>query len=96
LNVGVLLDKFANSAQVDCTNPYIASLIFFALEFVIGLSGTYKGSLRFGLPWGPSLMRNDWFKKKFFQIMKKASRESELGAIIGMGKSAGPCLTLFI
>jgi hypothetical protein len=36
LNVGVLLDKFANSAQVDCTNPCIASLIFFALDFVIG------------------------------------------------------------
>jgi hypothetical protein len=32
LNVRVLLDKFANSAQVDCTNPCIASLIFFALD----------------------------------------------------------------
>jgi len=36
LNVGVLLDKFANSSQVDCTNPCIASLIFFALDLVIG------------------------------------------------------------
>jgi hypothetical protein len=40
-----LLDKFANSAQVDCTNPCIASLIFFTLDLVIGPSGTYKGSL---------------------------------------------------
>jgi hypothetical protein len=55
LNVGVLLNKFANSAQVDCTNPCIASLIFFALDLVIGPSGTCNGSLRFGLPWGPSL-----------------------------------------
>jgi hypothetical protein len=44
LNVGVLLDKFVNSAQVDCTNPCIASLIFFALDLVIGSSGTCKGS----------------------------------------------------
>jgi len=29
-------------------------LIFFALDFVIGPSGTCKGFLRFGLPWGPS------------------------------------------
>jgi hypothetical protein len=42
------------------------------------------------------LMRNDWFKKKFFQIMKKASRESELGAMIGRGKPVGPCPALFI
>jgi hypothetical protein len=55
LNVGVLLDKFANSAQVDCTNPCIASFIFLALDLVIGPSGTCKGSLRLGLPWGPSL-----------------------------------------
>jgi hypothetical protein len=50
LNVGVLLDKFANSAQVDCTNPCIASLIFFTLDLVIGPFGTCKGYLRFGLP----------------------------------------------
>jgi len=31
LNVGVLLDKFADSAQVDCTNPCVTSLIFFSL-----------------------------------------------------------------
>jgi hypothetical protein len=54
LDARVLLDKFANSAQVDCTNPCIASLIFFALDLVIGPSETCKGSLRFGLPWGPS------------------------------------------
>lgn len=62
LNVGVLLDKFANSAQVDCNNPYIASLIFFALDFVIGPSGTCNGSLRFGLPWGPS--EREWNKER--------------------------------
>jgi hypothetical protein len=45
-----LLNKFANSAQVDCTNPCIASLIFFALDLVIGPSRTYKGALRFGQP----------------------------------------------
>jgi hypothetical protein len=50
LNVGVLLDKFTNSTQVDWTNPCIASLIFFALDLVIGPSGTCKGSLRFDLP----------------------------------------------
>jgi hypothetical protein len=44
LNVGVLLNKFANSAQVDCTNFFIASLMFFALDLVIGPSGTCKGS----------------------------------------------------
>jgi len=54
LNVGVLLDKFANSAQVDCTNHCIASLIFLALDLVIDPSGTCKESLRFGLLWGPS------------------------------------------
>jgi hypothetical protein len=54
LNVRVLLDKFANSAQVDCINPCIASLIFFTLDLVIGPSKICKGSLRFGLPWGPS------------------------------------------
>jgi hypothetical protein len=46
LNVGVLLDKFANSAQVDCTNPCNASLIFFVLDLVIGPFGTCMGSLR--------------------------------------------------
>jgi len=45
LNAGVLLNKFANSAQVDCTNPCIASFIFFALDLVIDPSGTCKGSL---------------------------------------------------
>jgi hypothetical protein len=50
LNVGLLLA----SSQVDCTNPCIASLIFFALDLVIGPSGTCKGSLRLGPPWFPS------------------------------------------
>jgi len=54
LNAGVLLDNFANLAQVDCTNPWIASLIFFALDLVSGPSGICKGSLRFGLLRGPS------------------------------------------
>jgi len=45
LNIGVLLNKFVNSAQVDCTNPFIASLIFLALDLVIGPFGTCKGSL---------------------------------------------------
>uniref|UniRef100_A0A2N9GL02 Reverse transcriptase n=1 Tax=Fagus sylvatica TaxID=28930 RepID=A0A2N9GL02_FAGSY len=44
LIVGLLLA----SSQVDCTNPCIASLIFLALDLVIGPSGTCKGSLRLG------------------------------------------------
>jgi len=44
-NVGVLLDKFANSTKVDYTNACIASLIFLALDLVIGPFGTCKGSL---------------------------------------------------
>jgi hypothetical protein len=55
LNVGVLLDKFENSAQVDCINPCIASLIFLALDLVIGPFGTCKGSLRFGPPFPSSV-----------------------------------------
>jgi hypothetical protein len=56
LNVRVLLDKFANLVQVDCINPCIASLIFLALDLVIGPFGTCKGSLRFGPPF-PSLFK---------------------------------------
>ena len=44
LIVGLLLA----SSQVDCTNPCIASLIFLALDLVIGPSWTCKGSLRLG------------------------------------------------
>ena len=51
LNVGLLLA----SSQVDCTNPCIASLIFSALDLVIGPSGTCKGSLRLGPLWFPSV-----------------------------------------
>jgi hypothetical protein len=40
---------------VDCTNPCIASLIFLALDLIIGPTGTCKGSLRLGPPWFPSL-----------------------------------------
>uniref|UniRef100_A0A2N9GSJ0 CCHC-type domain-containing protein n=1 Tax=Fagus sylvatica TaxID=28930 RepID=A0A2N9GSJ0_FAGSY len=43
-----------SSSQVDCTNPCITSLIFLALDLVIGPSGTCKGSLRLGPPWFPS------------------------------------------
>jgi hypothetical protein len=43
---------------VDCTNPCIASLIFLALDLVIGPSGTCKGSLRLGPPWFAS--PGDW------------------------------------
>jgi hypothetical protein len=50
LIVGLL---FASS-QVNCTNPCSASLIFLALDLVIGPSGTCKGSLRLGPPWFPS------------------------------------------
>jgi hypothetical protein len=50
LIVGLLLA----SSQVDCTNPCIASLIFLALDLVIGPSGTCKGSLRLGPLWFPS------------------------------------------
>ena len=42
------------SSQVDCTNPCITSLIFLALNLVIGPSGTCKGSLRLGPLWFPS------------------------------------------
>ena len=50
LIVGLLLV----SSQVYCTNPCITSLIFLALDFVIGPSRTCKGSLRLGPPWFPS------------------------------------------
>ena len=50
LIVGLLLA----SSQVDCTNPCIASLIFLALDPVIGPSGTCKGSLRLDPPRLPS------------------------------------------
>jgi len=70
LNVGVLLDKFANSAQVDCTNPCIASLIFLALGLVIGPFGTCKGSLRFGPPF-PSL---PLYSKRFILESSPASK----------------------
>jgi hypothetical protein len=50
-SVGLLLA----SSQVNCTNPYIASLIFLALDLVIGPSGTCKGFLRLSPPWFPSL-----------------------------------------
>jgi hypothetical protein len=50
LNVRLLLA----SSQVDCTNPCIASLIFLALDLVIGPSRTCKGSLRLGPLWFPS------------------------------------------
>jgi hypothetical protein len=67
LNVRVLLDKFANSAKVDCTNPCIASLIFLALGLVIGPSGTCKGSLRFNPP----------FPSQKEQKKKKKSKKSQ-------------------
>ena len=51
LIVGLLLA----SSQVDCTNPCIASLIFLALDLVIGPFATCKGSLRLGPLWFPSL-----------------------------------------
>ena len=50
LIVGLLLA----SSQVDCSSPCIASLIFLALDLVIGPFGTCKGSLRLGPPWFPS------------------------------------------
>ena len=50
LIVGLLLA----SSQVDCTNHCIASLIFLALDLIIGPFGTCKGSLRLGPPWFPS------------------------------------------
>ena len=36
LNVDALLGEYASLAQVDCTSPTIASLIFLALDRVIG------------------------------------------------------------
>ena len=51
LIVGLLL----TSSQVDCTNSCIASLIFLALDLVIGPSATCKGSLRLNPPCFPSL-----------------------------------------
>jgi hypothetical protein len=61
---------------VDCTNPCIASLIFLALDIVIGPSGTCKGSLRLGPPWFPSShvcllsTRNVAFAKLLSQIIR--------------------------
>ena len=56
LIIGLLLA----SSQVDCTNPCIASLIFLALDLVIGSSGTCKGSLGLGPPWFPSTGPATW------------------------------------
>ena len=48
LNVDALLGECASSTQVECTSPVIASLIFLALDRVIGPSETIKGSLSIG------------------------------------------------
>lgn len=50
-----MLDKFANSVEVDCTNIYIISLIFLIFDLVVGSYEIYKKFLRLGPPWYLSL-----------------------------------------
>ena len=72
LIVGLLLA----SSQVN-----IASLIFLALDLVIGPSGTCKGSLRLGPLWFPSrgLLRQKWAKFSSGTILPPNAPHSQLG-----------------
>uniref|UniRef100_A0A2N9HB23 CCHC-type domain-containing protein n=1 Tax=Fagus sylvatica TaxID=28930 RepID=A0A2N9HB23_FAGSY len=64
---------------VNCTNPCSASLIFLALDLVIGPSGTCKGSLRLGPPWFPSNLP---------QCVVKFNHETILGFFLNFSRSS--------
>ena len=90
LIVGLLLA----SSLVDYTNPCIASLIFLALNLVIGPFGTYKESLRLGPPWFPSLC----FLRASLQVATRLSTPCQQGALKERGNVKTviprPCLSL--
>ena len=77
-------------SQVDCTNPCIASLIFLALDLVIGPSGTCKGSLRLGSLWSPSEREQIWEA----DVRESRSRQIEFADWLGLGFVIVVCLRL--